>query len=636
MAELHKNQVAWAAPEPVQVKLAKKQDYVSSAIQQLAEATDKTASLVAKVEDAKIDADMKATQDEALFKLSNAKRLDPKEYVKDKEAAVNEVSQKLYSYSPSVRKRFLRENPQYMQMFGLSADKVVLDKQTKQTTNELRLSLPQIASDAVKSNDFYGGLKKIQEAAVNLPAEEANEILFDYRHLYDEGLVMNAAYTKNFKAVQQMVDDPKKLQKWGPARRAEFLKQVQRDIDADVKEARAEFKAMQKETKDQAIGSVKSYLVGLAYNSPGEFAEVYNTFINTGRIISYDENQNRVEVDFNDVLSREDISLIRQFVDSEKDESYVYADAKARFQTDLANTKAILSGQIAEGEASAAMRQKWRETIFSDAAYEYLPTETLLKEKQEYYEDLSAFEESWGPTGINAQIVRGKNASWWTRAPWTTKKLSALGQYQAGLSEGKKTSGLTAEELASMQASGVGGMEPTVDAGTARTASQRFKKQYKETRGIEIKIGSRGEAVTHMLAGLIQNPEYRKSIGFTDSVTDNVLTESVVSYLDILSASGQLNEMNKLESFQEDFNLIYEIATKRKNDTSTDIDLAHRQNKFVIDVFNTATGDPRALVTNVLLEPSAKEEEIPTFLGEAVLGDLKKKSEKYEDRTKGK
>lgn len=629
MAELHKNQVAWSAPEPIQVSLAKKQDFIGPALQQLGQQASALADTQKAIEDAKIEADMKQAQEQALFDLQNSKRLNPKEYVKDQQAALAKMNAKLGEYSEDVKNRFLRDNPQYFEAFELSTEKIVLDKQTQQAYQELKLSIPMLAEEALRYGSFDYGYKKVQEAAANLTAEQANDLLFAYREYYDEGAVYAAAYTKDYGAVKAIVEDKNKLQGWGPARKTQFLYSVQKMIDSDMKELMESFNQTKKATAENAYGYVTNYLLTLQKYDEKNYPRIKQHFVDTGQLIHINEDGTEETVDFLDTLTWDGVSKVRADVDKEEPSSSAYINGRNKFLSDLAATDAAVAGSEAEDSKDAIPNKlRLKSLIFSDDATVYLSSEELQKRRTNYYKEYGAFQESWGPIGANKAITRGSPGTWFDRLPWSTKQLSSLGSYQKGLQPVNAEA--KAAEMGALSASVYTG---SANAATARTASQRFKELYKKTRNVEIKFGSRGEAVVHMLAGLVQNPEYRKELGIPDYVNDNVLNEAAVDYLDLMAIDDTLNKTNTLETATEDFNGLFAMMAGSAN-KQDDAVVQGKQKAFVVASYRTATGAPEGAMggtlSNFLFEPYPRKEEVKNYLGDLVIEQQDEAAVKYQ------
>lgn len=180
MAELHSNQVAWSAPEPIQVSLAQKQDYIGREVQQLGNLMDRFAEIKADIDDTAANEDMNLAAKEALAELQKYKP-DDNNYGPAKTRMMSTLESKLNSMPEDVRNRFVRSNPEFMARQELTADEVIFEKQQQFTQKKIVLTAPMIASRVSTGEISYEqGKEEVRKMVANTPSEFADEVLFNF------------------------------------------------------------------------------------------------------------------------------------------------------------------------------------------------------------------------------------------------------------------------------------------------------------------------------------------------------------------------------------------------------------------------------------------------------------------------
>ena len=182
MAELHKNQVAWAAPEPAQVKLAKKQDYLSDEISSLGNAMERFAEIKADIDDTAASADMDQVAREAAVELSRYEP-DDNNYEPAKKIFYDKINGALDSLSADVRKRFMRDNPQFLARQELNLNEIIFEKQQKFTQNKITLTIPKISSKVLAGELSYEqGRTLVENMVKDTNNVFADNALYDFDH----------------------------------------------------------------------------------------------------------------------------------------------------------------------------------------------------------------------------------------------------------------------------------------------------------------------------------------------------------------------------------------------------------------------------------------------------------------------
>lgn len=182
MAELHKNQVAWAAPEPAQVQLAKKQDYLSDEISSLGNAMERFAEIKADIDDTAASADMDQVAREAAVELSRYEP-DDNNYEPAKKVFYDKINGALDSLSADVRKRFMRDNPQFLARQELNLNEIIFEKQQKFTQNKITLTIPKISSKVLAGEISYEqGRALVENMVKDTNNVFADNALYDFDH----------------------------------------------------------------------------------------------------------------------------------------------------------------------------------------------------------------------------------------------------------------------------------------------------------------------------------------------------------------------------------------------------------------------------------------------------------------------
>lgn len=620
MAELHKNQVAWAAPEPVHVQIAKKQDYVASALNQVADAADKTADFVARVEDVKIESEMKAAQEQALNELNNSKRLRPEDYVKDKAAAIDKVSEKLSTYSPSIRKRFMRENPQYMQMFELAAEKVALDKRVNQTYSELKQSLPLIASEAIRDGTFDKKLNELREAGVILPAEKADELEFDFRQLYGEGMIENARLNNEWFKAEEIIDDIEKTPGYSPYQRAYLKGRLQDDMNKFYKDQTESYNKAKGAVEKNAEEYVSNYLYQLQKHNPSLYAEAMTMFYNESSVPFYVENDSgekeRMVVSFVDSLSQDAIKRIYSSVKGGEQYSLAAANESIKVNSVLDQMIVNYRGMKEKKmDGSAAQLVKIRQAIDSPEVAQYVDNKTRTQIKEELFGKDLALREAFT---AQETIVRNRANALDVTEAWSHPTLNPLLSYQLSLTRsapaGPMVEGVPYSKVQDLRRSGVRinateaydsdmATMPYPNSKLARTATQGIVSWIKDTYGLDVKPGTNGEVLVHMMPAFTSSKEYSELLGI-NNYDKSAISEAFQMTLANLIVDNDFYSMRSEETAKKIFDSMYYylngVENKRENGQGGAV-----QDSLVTNVLSTSTGVGGYGVVDYLFEPSA-------------------------------
>lgn len=246
MAELHKNQIAWAASAPTHVQLAKRQDYIAEEASQLVDAMSRFAGISADIEDKTAAINLDQTAREAAAELSKEEPSD-NNYDRALEKYNSKINGALNSLSPDVRKRFLRDNPDFLARQELNANEIIFEKQQKFTQVKIKTASPKVESRVVAGEISYEQGKKImQDLVKDTNNAFAEEVLFDFDHSITKAKLTNMLIAGRYSDVIEYASTVEKKNEKGesgivldtltPAERIEFIKTAKQLADAEAEE----------------------------------------------------------------------------------------------------------------------------------------------------------------------------------------------------------------------------------------------------------------------------------------------------------------------------------------------------------------------------------------------------------------
>lgn len=290
MAELHKNQVAWAASDPTHVQLEKRQDYIAAEAEQLASAMNRFAEIKADIEDKTAAVNLDQTAREAFAELSKEEPSD-NNFDRALEKYNSKINGALNSLSPDVRKRFLRDNPEFLARQQLNANEIIFEKQQKFAQVEIKTAMPKVASRVVTGEISYEqGKKTMQDLVKDTNNAFAEEVLFDFDHSITKAKLENMLMAGRYSDVISYVSKVEKQNEKGergivldtltPAERIEFIKSANQLAKAEVSEREKLLKSVSSGTG----ADVENVLLEAGYKtldlSGSETAEFLNALDN--------------------------------------------------------------------------------------------------------------------------------------------------------------------------------------------------------------------------------------------------------------------------------------------------------------------------------------------------------------------
>lgn len=243
MPELHKNQIAWEAPE------LPKANFDSVNYQPLADAANylsnvgrDISSKLDAMQDDQLKADLKLAEDRANAIIDEAASADA-DYEKLSEMMLSEVQGAFYKYDEATRIRFNRENKTYFDELQLAVSEKILKKKGQQLATDVELNIPLWASEAVAEGTWAArkrGLDKIQETLKGYASpEQIAKLSYKYNNAIDKANLNNLITKGTDDALDQakgLINNPKYVASLDPYELSVFNARIKNQEIENAKE----------------------------------------------------------------------------------------------------------------------------------------------------------------------------------------------------------------------------------------------------------------------------------------------------------------------------------------------------------------------------------------------------------------
>lgn len=246
--ELHKNQIAWEAPEPHHAAY-EKPDYqpFADALNNLSRVSDDISTRLNRMQDDQLKADLKLAEDRANKLIDDAASADA-DYDSLSEKALSEVQAAFYQYDEPARIRFNRANKTYFDELQLAVTDKILKKKASQLINEVELNIPLWASQAVAEGTWDArkrGINKIQSSLKGYASpEQIAKLEYTYNNSIDKANLNNLITAGTDEALAEAktyMTNPKKAASLDPYERSVFLGRIKAQEKENAKaKAKAE------------------------------------------------------------------------------------------------------------------------------------------------------------------------------------------------------------------------------------------------------------------------------------------------------------------------------------------------------------------------------------------------------------
>ena len=602
MAELHKNQVAWSAPDAAHVKLAKNRGFIAPAANQLTELSYNIAKMAAAEEDNTIESVMKQTQDEALNWLSNQQERNPADYEKHVFEVSSRLRNKLNTFSKDAVSRFNRNNPEYFDAVTLSANKIILDKRTKQLANTVKSDTPTIASEAAamatKASSPQGtaeaynyGLNKIQEMVAFLPIEEQDARIYDYKSQFGGFMLQSALGETDPKnlvdRVTEVVDNIDLTPNLTPQQR-EYYKQLagQKAISIEEERQNALDNISNKnapELQSAIYAELDGYLAGGQYSLYAQAVDEYRYL--GGRISGKDENGNPIVTSVlgEGKLTKEQLNSILTKVKEQEPNYYAYQQEKDVIERDMMLSNAALVGAIESGQNSAAViaEEQLAQMVRNPRVRKLAGSTDVYKDARDAVikREAAAMEAVTPPITVGAAMY--KTDGWFAISDHLSPIQSSSYKIAAMTDRSPTTKNkLTGSEGTAFYGAGkvkahefIGGTD-VISVEEYRTVGEPMRQWQIKAYGIgksDVEYyGSVLEVLNVMTPILAANPAFVTMYGFPANVNPYIIREAGTAVARRLGASGQWNEDAVTEDSGTDkikqvFDILYKEATGFEN-----------------------------------------------------------------------
>lgn len=250
MPELHKNQVAWEAPEPQKVSLAKP-DY--SYLQNALDSLSRDSQYIADAERKRLDDAMAADLTEQL-NLANQdidnERSATADFDSLGEKALSRLQGAFGQYDEATRRRFMENNPHYFDNVQLAISDKILKHQRQVIEAGVENDLPLWTSQAIMIGTPQARqdvITKIQERLGNISTEATvDNMIFKANTYMDKATVSNLLVTGTDDSLRQaeaFLKTPEVSETLDPIERSNYLSMIKNKREELFKEKEAKKKA---------------------------------------------------------------------------------------------------------------------------------------------------------------------------------------------------------------------------------------------------------------------------------------------------------------------------------------------------------------------------------------------------------
>jgi hypothetical protein len=301
MAEFHKNQIKWDAPERDRITLAKPDlSYLSNALNNLAQDSQYIADAERKRLDDRLAEDMKRQELETNDYIEDARSVTA-DFDKLGTDALGRFQATLSSYDEATQRRFLEANPHYLDNMQLAISDKILKRKRDIFENDVENNLPLWTSQAAMIGTEKARqdvIHRIQESLGNISYETTvTNMIFKANQMFDKynvaELLRRGALgdTNALSQAEAFLKNPRRSVTIDPYQRVMY----QSSIDGIRKDL-----AKEKKSKDnpQAEAIIEAYrkLRYYGFNKEGDY--VYDQIINSqNELISTTQDGYAIEIE---------------------------------------------------------------------------------------------------------------------------------------------------------------------------------------------------------------------------------------------------------------------------------------------------------------------------------------------------
>lgn len=250
MPELHKNQVAWAAPEPQKVSLAKPDySYLANAMDSLSRDSQYIADAERKRLDDAMAADLTEQLNLANQDIEDA-RSDTADFDSLSEKALSRLQGAFNQYDGATRRRFMESNPHYFDNVQLAITEKIQKHQRQVIETGVENDLPLWTSQAVMEGTPQARqnvITKIQERLGNISTEATvDNMIFKANTYMDKATVSNLLVMGTEDSLRQaeaFLKTPEVSETLDPLERSNYLSMIKNKREQLLKEKEAKQKA---------------------------------------------------------------------------------------------------------------------------------------------------------------------------------------------------------------------------------------------------------------------------------------------------------------------------------------------------------------------------------------------------------
>ena len=212
MAELHSNQVSWSAPEPAQVSLERRADYVSPAFEQLLDTVNnQVLPTIAQYQD-EAAADAIRAETQAIESDIEKEQSVSADYEGIVDRAVQRIGNRLNALDPATRERFMRANPEVFNRARVYFGNIAYEKMGRELTAFVGNKLPLWTSEAIMSGDpnkRQEVYKRIEQQLKPFGQDVVDNMVFKANEIMDSANASNLLMANDFDGLEKFLANPK-------------------------------------------------------------------------------------------------------------------------------------------------------------------------------------------------------------------------------------------------------------------------------------------------------------------------------------------------------------------------------------------------------------------------------------------